>query len=176
MSKESIDGPFDDCELGPEAILGTRTYEDVLFTDETETLINVLTGETPEHSKATVDEAQASVDHIGLEEASAWRGCATWRHPAAGGAASGGGRPRSSVRWCCGPLGQRPVCAELFQRTSHSTTGSSGSCPPVRTAVVSGDAVASAAVRHRQRPLSLRLTVRPTSRQSKHRPNRFSAY
>jgi hypothetical protein len=52
----------------------------------------------------------------------------------------------------------------------------SGSCPPVRTAVVSGGAVASAAVRRRQRPLSSKLTVRPTSRQSKHRPNRFSAY
>ncbi len=47
--------------------------------------------------------------------------------------------------------GQRSVCVGLFQRTSHSTTGSSGSCPPVRTAVVSGNTVASAADRRRQR-------------------------
>jgi len=64
MSEESTDGPFEDCELGPEAILGTRTYEDVLFTDETETPVNVLTGETPEHSQATVDEAQAFISSI----------------------------------------------------------------------------------------------------------------
>ena len=67
MSEESIDGPFDDCELGPEAILGTRTYEDVLFTDETETPVNVLTGETPEHSQATVDEARAFASSIDTE-------------------------------------------------------------------------------------------------------------
>jgi len=36
----------------------------------------------------------------------------------------------------------------------HSTTGSSGSCPPLGTAIVSGDIVASAAVRRRQRPLT----------------------
>jgi len=71
-----------------------------------------------------------------------------------GGAASGDGRSRSSVRWCCGQPGQRLVCAGLFQRTNHSTTGSSGSCPPLRTAIVSGDTVASAAVRRRQRPLT----------------------
>jgi len=59
MSEQSTDDPFEDCELGPEAVLGTRTYENVLFTDETETPVNVLTGETPEHSQATVDEAQA---------------------------------------------------------------------------------------------------------------------
>jgi len=34
------------------------------------------------------------------------------------------------------------------------TTGSSGSCPPLGTAIVSGDIVASAAVRRRQRPLT----------------------
>jgi len=54
------------------------------------------------------------------------------------GAASGDGRSRSSVRWCCGQPGQRLVCAGLFQRTNHSTTGSSGSCPPLGTAIVSG--------------------------------------
>ena len=59
MSEQSTDDPFEDCELGPEAILGTQTFEDVLFTEETETLVNVLTGETPEHSQATVDEARA---------------------------------------------------------------------------------------------------------------------
>jgi len=34
MSEQSTDDPFEDCELGPEAILGTRTYEDVLFTEK----------------------------------------------------------------------------------------------------------------------------------------------
>ncbi|MBC9988018.1 hypothetical protein E4P24_16900 [Haloferax sp. AS1] len=53
------DGPFHDCELDPEAILGTHTFEDVLFTDDTETPVNVLTGETPAHSQATVEEAKA---------------------------------------------------------------------------------------------------------------------
>jgi len=59
MSEHPTDDPFEDCELDPEAILGARTYEDVLFTDETETPVNVLTGETPEHSQATVDDARA---------------------------------------------------------------------------------------------------------------------
>jgi hypothetical protein len=58
MSEQSTDDPFEDCELGPDAILGTQTFEDVLFTEETETPVNVLTGETPEHSQASVDEAQ----------------------------------------------------------------------------------------------------------------------
>ena len=61
----SDDDPFHDCELDPETILGTHTFEDVLFTDETETPVNVLTGETPAHSQATVEEAKefaASID------------------------------------------------------------------------------------------------------------------
>ncbi|MBS8121368.1 hypothetical protein [Haloferax volcanii] len=51
--------------MGPDAVLGTHTFEDVLFTDETETPVNVLTGETPAHSQATVEEAKefaASID------------------------------------------------------------------------------------------------------------------
>ena len=51
--------------MDPETILGTHTFEDVLFTDETETPVNVLTGETPAHSQATVEEAKefaASID------------------------------------------------------------------------------------------------------------------
>ena len=64
MSEQSTDDPFEDCERGPEAILGTRTYEDVLFTDETETPVNVLTGEPPENSQATVDEARAFASSI----------------------------------------------------------------------------------------------------------------
>jgi hypothetical protein len=59
------DNPFHDCELGPEAILGTHTFEDVLFTDDTETPVNVPTGETPSHSQSLVEEATkfaASVD------------------------------------------------------------------------------------------------------------------
>jgi hypothetical protein len=61
----SDDDPFHDCELDPEAILGTHTFEDVLFTDDTETPVNVLNGETPAHSQATVEEAKefaASID------------------------------------------------------------------------------------------------------------------
>jgi hypothetical protein len=61
----SDDDPFHDCELAPDAILGTHTFEDVLFTVETETPVNVLTGETPAHSQATVEEAKefaASID------------------------------------------------------------------------------------------------------------------
>ena len=67
MSKESTDDPFEDCELGPKAILGTRTFEDVLFTDETETPVNVLTGETPAHSQATVKEATEFAANIDTE-------------------------------------------------------------------------------------------------------------
>ncbi|MDS0301178.1 hypothetical protein NDI76_20790 [Halogeometricum sp. S1BR25-6] len=59
MSEHPSTDPFEGCELSPNAILGTRTFEGVLFTDETETPVSVLTGETPEHSQATVDEAQA---------------------------------------------------------------------------------------------------------------------
>ena len=45
MPQEAADDPFDECKLAPDAILGTHTFEDVLFTDETETPVNVLTGE-----------------------------------------------------------------------------------------------------------------------------------
>jgi len=65
MTDETTGDSFDDCELAPEAILGTHTFEDVLFTEETETPVNVLTGETPAHSQATVEEAKefaASID------------------------------------------------------------------------------------------------------------------
>ena len=51
MSKEPADDPFHDCGLGPDEVLGTRTFCDVLFTDDTETPVNVLTGETPAHSQ-----------------------------------------------------------------------------------------------------------------------------
>ncbi|MFC4360215.1 hypothetical protein ACFO0N_19890 [Halobium salinum] len=59
MTEELADDPFHDCELDPDAVLGTQTFEDVLFTDDTETPVNVLTGETPAHSQATVEEAKA---------------------------------------------------------------------------------------------------------------------
>ena len=65
MTDETADNPFDDCELAPDAILGTHTFENVLFTDDTETPVDVLTGETPAHSQATVEEAKefaASID------------------------------------------------------------------------------------------------------------------
>ena len=59
MPENPDDDPFHDCELGPDAVLGIHTFEDVLFTEETETPVNVLTGETPAHSQATVEEATA---------------------------------------------------------------------------------------------------------------------
>jgi len=59
MSVKPDDDLFHDCEFGPDAVLGTRTFHDVLFTDDTETPVNVLTGETPAHSQATVEEAKA---------------------------------------------------------------------------------------------------------------------
>ena len=65
MSDHSDTDPFDDCELGPDAVLGTRTFEDALFTEDTDIPVNVLTGETPAHSRATVEEARefaASID------------------------------------------------------------------------------------------------------------------
>lgn len=65
MTTQGDDDPFHDCELDPEAVLRTHTFEDVLFTDDTETPVNVLTGETPAHSQATVEEAKefaASID------------------------------------------------------------------------------------------------------------------
>jgi len=73
MSEQPSNDPFEECELSPDAILGTHTFEDVLFTDETETPVNVLNGETPAHSQASVDEARvfaAGIDsdtpHIAL--------------------------------------------------------------------------------------------------------------
>ena len=65
MTQGAADDPFDECELAPDAILGTHTFEGVLFTDQTETPVNVLTGETPAHSRATVEVAKefaASID------------------------------------------------------------------------------------------------------------------
>ncbi len=65
MTKDSAEDPFNDCELDSEAIPGTHTFKNVLFTDETETPVNVLTGETPAHSQATVEKAKefaASID------------------------------------------------------------------------------------------------------------------
>ena len=59
MTEELADDPFHDCELDPDAVPGAQTFEDVLFTDDTETPVNVLTGETPAHSQATVEEAKA---------------------------------------------------------------------------------------------------------------------
>jgi len=59
MPEKPDDDPFHDCELDPDAVLGTRTFHDVLFTDDTETPVNVLTGETPAHSQTTVEEAKA---------------------------------------------------------------------------------------------------------------------
>lgn len=40
-------------------ILGTHVYENALFTEDTETPVDVRTGETPDHSKASVEDAEA---------------------------------------------------------------------------------------------------------------------
>lgn len=64
MSKRPHDDPFKDCELEPNTILGTRTFEDVLYTEQTEMPVIILTGEIPEHSRATVDGARAFVAGI----------------------------------------------------------------------------------------------------------------
>ena len=58
------DDPFHDCDLGPAAILGRYTFEGVLFTDDTKTPTNVLTGETSAHSQATVEEAKELASSI----------------------------------------------------------------------------------------------------------------
>lgn len=58
MTKQAPDNPFYDCELGPDAVLGIHTFADVLFIDDTERPVSVLTGETPAHSQATVEEAK----------------------------------------------------------------------------------------------------------------------
>ncbi|AUV84223.1 hypothetical protein C2R22_21930 (plasmid) [Salinigranum rubrum] len=65
MTHEAANNPFDECELGPDAVLGTCTFQDVLFTNDTETLVNVLTSETPAHSQTPIEEATefaASID------------------------------------------------------------------------------------------------------------------
>ena len=67
MPEKPDNDPFHDCEFGPDAVLGTRTFHDVLFTDDTETPVNVLTGETPAHSRATVEEAKAFAASIDTE-------------------------------------------------------------------------------------------------------------
>ena len=67
MPEKPDDDPFHDCEFGPDAVLGTRTFHDVLFTDDAETPVNVLTGETPAHSRATVEEAKAFAASIDTE-------------------------------------------------------------------------------------------------------------
>lgn len=58
MTEHPGNDPFQNYELEPEAVLGMRTFEDVMFTQGTATPVNVLTGETPLHSQATVEEAR----------------------------------------------------------------------------------------------------------------------
>jgi hypothetical protein len=48
----------------PETVLGTTTYEDVLFTADTETPVNVLTGEPPARSQVSVEEAKAFAEEL----------------------------------------------------------------------------------------------------------------
>lgn len=58
MSEQPTDDPFDNCELGPDAILGTQTFENVLFIEESETPVNGLTGEM------SVDEVRAFAEGV----------------------------------------------------------------------------------------------------------------
>jgi hypothetical protein len=58
-SNDSVDHTAD-----PEIVLGTTTYEDVLFTADTETPINVLTGEPPARSQVSVEEAKAFAEDL----------------------------------------------------------------------------------------------------------------
>jgi hypothetical protein len=67
MPEKPDDDPFHGCEFGPDGVLGMRTFHDVLFTDDTETPVNVLTGETPAQSQATVEEAKAFAASIDTE-------------------------------------------------------------------------------------------------------------
>ena len=53
--------------VSPNAILWTHTFEDVLFTDETKIPVDVLTGGTPAHSQATVEEATAFAASIDID-------------------------------------------------------------------------------------------------------------
>jgi hypothetical protein len=46
MTTNSHSNDSDDRRVDPETVLGTTTYEDVLFTEDTETPINELTGES----------------------------------------------------------------------------------------------------------------------------------
>lgn len=57
--------PVADCELGAEDVLGTRTFENVLFTSETPTPVDVRTGETPDRLRATVEDARAFAEEVG---------------------------------------------------------------------------------------------------------------
>ena len=124
MSEQPSKDPFEDCELSPDAILGTRTFEDVLFTDETETPVNVLTGETPEHSQASVDEARAfaagidsDTPHIALpasveaqvETASKPYTAAAFFHFKATGRSSDIARTTPPTTRICSRLSSRPI-------------------------------------------------------------------
>ena len=76
MTQEVADDPFSECELDPEAILGTHTFEDVLFTDEAETPVNVLTSkedilvaDQPDCQSIRVEERLAALLHsVGKHE------------------------------------------------------------------------------------------------------------
>ena len=67
MTEQSTGDPFHDYELDPDAVFGACTFEDVLFADDTEIPVNVLTGEMPAHSQATVEEAREFVASIDTE-------------------------------------------------------------------------------------------------------------
>jgi len=45
-------------------VLGTHQFEGVLFSSETETPVNVMTGETPEHSQASLEDAKEFAKYL----------------------------------------------------------------------------------------------------------------
>lgn len=53
-----------DLPVPEQKILGTHTFKNVLFTAESESPTNVMTGETPEYAKATVADARAFAERL----------------------------------------------------------------------------------------------------------------
>jgi len=73
MSEQPSNDPFEECELSPDAILGTPHLRRRTIHRRDGNPVNVLNGETPAHSQTSVDEARvfaAGIDsdtpHIAL--------------------------------------------------------------------------------------------------------------
>lgn len=98
MASNTTDLPeLEDAPLHPSEILGTETFEDVLYTGETG-VVNVLTGETPEDLDRSVEEAKEFAADVGenkvakashpeqaVESRSAYSACAFFHFSITGG-------------------------------------------------------------------------------------------